>query len=48
MIGHNNGPPLGDISDVGGVARLYYWRRAHKAAWRTPPIEIVKLRYRAA
>jgi phosphoglycolate phosphatase-like HAD superfamily hydrolase len=48
MIGHNNGPPLGDISDVGGVARLYYWRKAHKAAWRTPPIEIVKLRYRAA
>ena len=48
MIGHNNGPPLGDISDVGGVLRLYYWRKAHKAAWRTPPIEIVKLRYRAA
>ena len=48
MIGHNNGPPLGDISDVGGVARLFYWRKAHKAAWRTPPIEIVKLRYRAA
>ena len=48
MIGHNNGPPLGDITDVGGVARLYYWRKAHKAAWRTPPIEIVKLRHRAA
>jgi phosphoglycolate phosphatase-like HAD superfamily hydrolase len=48
MIGHNNGPPLGDISDTGGRARLYYWRRAHKAAWRTPPIEIVRLRSRAA
>lgn len=48
MIGHNNGPPIGDIADVGGRARLFYWRKAHKAAWRTPPIEIVKLRARAA
>jgi hypothetical protein len=48
MIGHNNGPPLGDITDVAGRARLFYWRKAHKAAWRTPPIEIVNLRHRAA
>lgn len=48
MIGHNNGPPIGDISDAPGVARRYYWRKAHAAAWRTPPIEIVRLRSRAA
>ena len=48
MIGHNNGPPIGDVTDVPGVARRYYWRKAHAAAWRTPPIEIVRLRSRAA
>lgn len=48
MIGHNNGPPLGDIADVAGLMRRYAWRKAHKAAWRTPPIEIVRLRQRAA
>jgi phosphoglycolate phosphatase-like HAD superfamily hydrolase len=48
MIGHNNGPALDEPQERGGRARLYYWRKAHKAAWRTPPIEIVKLRARAA
>jgi len=48
MIGHNNGPPLGDITDVANIMRRYAWRKAHKAAWRTPPIEIVRLRQRAA
>jgi beta-phosphoglucomutase-like phosphatase (HAD superfamily) len=48
MLGHNNGPPIGDITDVGGLMRQYAWRKAHKKAWRTPPIEIVKLRHRAA
>ena len=48
MIGHNNGPPLGDIADVAGLMRRYAWRKAHKAAWRTPPIETVRLRQRAA
>ena len=48
MIGHNNGPPIGDIDDAPSVARRYYWRKAHAAAWRTPPIEIVRLRSRAA
>jgi hypothetical protein len=48
MLGHNNGPPIGDITDVGGLMRQYCWRKAHKKAWRTPPIEIVKLRYQAA
>lgn len=48
MIGHNNGPPLGDISDAAGLMRRYAWQKAHKAAWRTPPIEIVRLRQSAA
>lgn len=48
MIGHNNGPPLGDIAEVAGLMRRYAWCKAHKAAWRTPPIEIVRLRERAA
>jgi hypothetical protein len=48
MLGHNNGPPIGDITDVGGLMRAYCWRKAHKKAWRTPPIEIVKLRSLAA
>ena len=48
MLGHNNGPPIGDITDVGGLMRQYCWRKAHKKAWRTPPIEIAKLRSRAA
>lgn len=48
MIGHNDGPPIGDVGEAAGVARRYYWRRAHAAAWRTPPVEIIQLRSRAA
>lgn len=48
MLGHNNGPPLGDIAEVAGLMRQYAWRKAHKKAWRTPPIEIIRLRDRAA
>lgn len=48
MLGHNNGPPLGDITEVAGLMRQYAWRKAHKKAWRTPPIEIIRLRERAA
>lgn len=48
MLGHNNGPPIGDIADTPDVGRRYYWKVARKAAWRTPPVEIVRLRERAA
>jgi len=41
-IGHNGGPPL----DVSWSAWL--WRRAHAAAWKTPPREIAMLRIRRA
>ena len=44
--GHNGGPPL-DLnppSDPNASWRLFCWRKAHKAAWKTPPREIVLLR----
>jgi hypothetical protein len=40
-IGHNAGPPLDpDPTDANASWRLYCWRRAVKAAWKTPPREI--------
>lgn len=36
--GHNGGPPL--EPDPGATWRLFCWRKAHKAAWKTPPREI--------
>ena len=36
---HNGGPPL-EPEDPNEAWRLYCWRRAHRAAWRTPPREI--------
>lgn len=39
LIGHNRGPPLED--DVPARSWGHYcWKRAHKAAWRTPPREV--------
>jgi hypothetical protein len=37
--GHNGGPPL-EPDDPDAGWRLYCWRRARKAAWKTPPPEI--------
>lgn len=45
-IGHNGGPPLDEPSAQGWHA--YCWRRAHKAAWKTPPREIALRRLRRA
>lgn len=41
-IGHNGGPPLDPDPphDPGASWRLFCWRKAHKAAWKTPPREI--------
>ncbi len=36
-IGHNGGPPL---DDPGESWRGFCWRKAHAAAWKTPPREI--------
>lgn len=48
MLGHNNGPPIEEPTDKGGLERAYHWRQAHKAVWRTPSVEVVKIRTRAA
>ncbi|GAB4370889.1 MAG: hypothetical protein Kow00114_31430 [Kiloniellaceae bacterium] len=42
-IGHNEGPPL-----VESQGHLAAWRRAHKQAWKTPPLEIVRRRLKRA
>jgi hypothetical protein len=45
-IGHNGGPPLDEPSAHGWHA--YCWRRAHRAAWKTPSREIALRRLRRA
>lgn len=50
--GHNGGPPLeqehtpewGD----GGIGNYFYWKAAHRAAWRNPSPGIVMFRIRKA
>lgn len=46
-IGHNGGPPL-EPDDPNAGWRRYCWRRAHKAAWKTPPREIALRRLERA
>ena len=43
-IGHNQGPPL----DPDAGWRLYCWKQAHAAAWKTPPREIAMARLKRA
>jgi hypothetical protein len=45
--GHNGGPKL-EPDDADGSWRTYCWRRAHKAAWKTPPREIALRRLERA
>jgi hypothetical protein len=45
-VGHNGGPPL--ESDPNEGWRSYCWRKAHKAAWKTPPREIALRRLERA
>lgn len=42
-IGHNEGPPL-----VESQWHLAAWRMAHKKAWESPPIEVVRRRLKRA
>ncbi|MGA3000329.1 MAG: hypothetical protein ABSE20_01250 [Acetobacteraceae bacterium] len=46
-IGHNGGPLLPPDDPAEGW-RQYCWRRAHKAAWKTPPREIALRRLERA
>ncbi len=41
-VGHNNGPPLDE--EPGYLLRRAYWTKAHKEAWKTPPMAILKFR----
>jgi len=43
-LGHNQGPPL----DPNAGWRLYCWKKAHAAAWKTPPREVVLARLKRA
>jgi hypothetical protein len=50
-LGHNGGPPLDDppaAETTGGGWAGYCWRRAHRAAWKTPPPEIALRRLKRA
>lgn len=45
-IGHNGGPPLEMPPHGGWTGKC--WHKAYAAAWRTPPIEVVRRRCRRA
>jgi hypothetical protein len=41
-IGHNQGPPLEE--PVADAFVRWRWRKAHREAWKNPPLSILKLR----
>lgn len=41
-IGHNQGPPLEE--PVADAFVRYRWRKAHREAWKNPPLSILKMR----
>jgi hypothetical protein len=41
-IGHNGGPPLNE--PVNDLFVHYRWRKAHREAWQTPSMSILKFR----
>jgi hypothetical protein len=47
-FGHNGGPPLDVPEDPDASWRLFCWRKAHRAAWKTPPREIALRRLERA
>ncbi len=47
-LGHNGGPPLDEPPRLGLGWSSYCWRRAHRAAWKTPPREIALRRLQRA
>jgi len=47
-LGHNRGPPLEPERLPVGDWNYYCWKRALKAAWKTPPREIALRRLRRA
>jgi len=47
-LGHNRGPPLEVARLPVGDWNYYCWKRALRAAWKTPPREIALRRLRRA
>lgn len=41
-IGHNNGPPLDE--QVGDAFVRFRWAKAHREAWKNPPMAILRFR----
>jgi hypothetical protein len=49
--GHNGGPPLEQHTPEwgsGGIGNYFYWKAAHRAAWKNPSPGIVMFRIRKA
>ena len=44
--GHNGGPPLDQGND--GIGNYFYWKAAHRAAWKNPSPGIVAFRIKKA
>lgn len=44
MLGHNNPPDTPDPAPDHGGMRYYAWKKAHRAAFRAPSIEQMKIR----
>jgi hypothetical protein len=50
--GHNRGPPLNDGHKPewgeGGIGNYFYWKAAHRAAWRSTSRDVSLFRLRRA
>ena len=50
--GHNGGPPLEDEHTpewgTGGIGNYFYWKAAHRRAWKNPSPGIVAFRIKKA
>ena len=51
-LGHNGGPPLNEAHrpewGEGGIGNYFYWKAAHRAAWRNTSPGIVSFRIQKA
>ncbi|TQV83927.1 hypothetical protein FKG95_01345 [Denitrobaculum tricleocarpae] len=43
-MGHNNGPPL----DQSNAWARVCWKKAKEEVWKSPPIEVVRMRIKRA
>jgi hypothetical protein len=50
-VGHNRGPPLDEHTPEwgsDGIGNYFYWKAAHRAAWKNPSPGIVAFRIKKA